>query len=239
MAVKTFMFYQKEEKLTEHFTVGDFWAYAGHKEIKLDTQLAQIWEKIYARFGTRPMLRNKNNNYPYKPYAPQPSAGYRDAANWSGSRTSQHCYGRGVDFYVPGVAAYRLAQFVETLPEVGGIGLYLAKSGELEKVKHIHIDTRIKRARWGWSGWTSKTNTPGFGGIPCVFKKGHRSAAIEALQRKLNSLGYDAGSTDGIYGDKTVLAVKLFQRDNGLRADGVFGKDTNKKLGLFDWHKWS
>jgi hypothetical protein len=238
LAVKTFLYFQKDEKLTEHFTVGDFWAYAGHKSIKLDTQLAQIWEKIYAHFGTRPLLRNKNNGTS-KPYAPQPSAGYRNAANWSGSRTSQHCYGKGVDVYVPGVPAYRLAQFVETLPEVGGIGLYLAKSGQLNRATHVHIDTRKNRARWGWNGWTSKTNTPGFGGIPCVFKydkrKLQRSAAIEELQRELIRLGYDPGAPDGVYGTRTRTAVMLYQKAHGLTVDGIYGKGTNRKLGLFEW----
>jgi len=228
----------KEKRLTEHYTVGDFWAYPNHKKIKLDTTLAHILEKFYAKFGVRPLLRNKNLGTD-KPYLAQPSAGYRDALNWTGSKTSQHCYGRGLDFYIPGVPAYKLAQFAETLPEIGGIGLYLAKSGELDKVKHIHIDTRTNRARWGWNGQTSGTNTPGFGGIPCVFKyvknKLQRSAAIEELQRKLNSLGYNAGAPDGVYGPKTKAAVMLFQHHRNLRADGIYGKETNKALGLFTW----
>lgn len=140
---------------------------------------------------------------------------------------------------MPGVSAYRLAQFVETLPEVGGIGLYLAKSGQLDRVTHIHIDTRVSRARWGWNGQTGGTNTPGFGGIPCTFRcvkgKLQRSAAIEELQRKLNSLGYNAGTPDGVYGPKTQAAVMLFQRDKRLKADGIYGKETNKAMGLFDW----
>jgi len=238
MAVKTFKDTQKGERLTEHFSVGDFWAFDGHKSIKLDTQLAHILEKFFEKFGVRPILRNYYGATATR-YKPHPSAGYRDALNWNGSKTSQHCYGRAVDFYIPGVPAYKLAQFAETLPEIGGIGLYLAKSGELDKVTHIHIDTRANRARWGWNGQTSGTNTPGFGGIPCVFKyvpsKLQRSAAIEEIQRKLNSLGYNAGTPDGVYGPKTKAAVMLFQKANGLKADGIYGKETNKALGLFDW----
>lgn len=238
MAIKTFTAAQKDVKLSEHFTVGDFWAYRHHKQIKLDTVLAQIWEKIYAYFGVRPILRNANGAEAGN-YLPHPSAGYRDSANWTGSKTSRHCKGMATDVYVPGVPAYKLAQFVETMPEVGGIGLYLPKSGGLNKITHIHIDTRIDRARWGWNGQTSGTNTPGFGGIPCVFKyvksKLQRSAAIEELQRKLNSLGYNAGTPDGVYGPKTRDAVMAFQRIMRLKVDGIFGKDTNKAMGLFAW----
>ena len=228
---------QKDLRLTEHFIVGDFWAFPGHKKIKLDTTLAHIWEKFYAHFGARPLLRNKNLGTD-KPYLPQPSAGYRDALNWSGRKTSQHCYGRGLDFYIPGVPAYKLAQFAETLPEIGGIGLYLVKSGELGKVKHIHIDTRSgNRARWGWDGKTGETKTPGFGGIPCAFRRGNRSAAIEEVQITLNALGYSCGTPDGDWGDKTDKAFRAWQQACGLKVDGVYGEESNKLMGLFDWKR--
>ena len=233
----TFTEDQKDLRLTEHFIVGDFWAFPGHKKIKLDTTLAHIWEKFYAHFGARPLLRNKNLGTD-KPYLPQPSAGYRDALNWSGRKTSQHCYGRGLDFYIPGVPAYKLAQFAETLPEIGGIGLYLVKSGELGKVKHIHIDTRSgNRARWGWDGKTGGTKTPGFGGIPCTFRRGNRSAAIEEIQITLNALGYSCGTPDGDWGDKTDKAFRAWQQACGLKVDGVYGEESNKIMGLFDWKR--
>lgn len=231
--VKTYTASQKGEKLSKNFTVGDFWACERQKVIKLDTQLADIWEKFYAHFGKKPRLRTDSKGRVVE------TASYRDSVNWTGSKTSQHCYGKAVDFAIDGVPAYELAKFAEKLPEIGGIGLYLAKSGELKAVKHIHIDTRSKRTLWGWNSLTSGTNTPGHGGIPCNFKyvpdKLQRSAAIEDLQRKLNALGFDCGKPDGIYGKKTMQAVLDFQKKHGLKADGVFGKNTNAKLGLFDW----
>lgn len=231
--IKTYTASQKGERLTEHFTLGDFWACERHKTIKLDDMLAKIFEKFYTHFGARPHLRTDSMGRVVE------SAGYRDSVNWNGSKTSQHCSGRGVDFAIPGVPAYELAKYAETLPEIGGIGLYLAKSGQLDRVTHIHIDTRTKRARWGWNGQTSGTNTPGFGGIPCVFKyvpkKLQRSAAIEELQRKLNELGFSCGTADGIFGIKTRDALKAYQRTKGLKADGIYGSDTNKVMGLFDW----
>lgn len=44
--------------------------------------------------------------------------------------------------------------------------------------------------------------------------------ATKELQQWLNDNGYDAGPVDGIYGQKTVQAVRNFQSDAGLRADG-------------------
>lgn len=46
------------------------------------------------------------------------------------------------------------------------------------------------------------------------------NADTRALQRDLNRLGYGAGTPDGILGPNTNNAVRAFQRDHGLAADG-------------------
>ncbi len=46
-------------------------------------------------------------------------------------------------------------------------------------------------------------------------------ATVQAIQRKLNELGYDAGSADGLMGTQTRSAILEFQRDSGLTADGL------------------
>lgn len=45
-------------------------------------------------------------------------------------------------------------------------------------------------------------------------------ATVQAIQRKLNELGYDAGTTDGLMGRGTRSAVIAFQQDRGLAATG-------------------
>lgn len=45
-------------------------------------------------------------------------------------------------------------------------------------------------------------------------------AAVRETQRTLNSLGYDAGLIDGVYGRRTASALRQFQRDHGLPASG-------------------
>lgn len=57
-------------------------------------------------------------------------------------------------------------------------------------------------------------------------KKGSSGAAVKTLQKNLNTLGYDAGTADGVFGAKTETAVKAFQRDHGLTVDGVAGMAT-------------
>lgn len=45
-------------------------------------------------------------------------------------------------------------------------------------------------------------------------------ATVLAIQRRLNELGYNAGTPDGLFGNKTRSAIQAFQRDNGIAVDG-------------------
>jgi len=71
--------------------------------------------------------------------------------------------------------------------------------------------------------------TPGSGPL---LKEGYRGDPVAALQARLDQLGFPNGKNDGVFGAKTALAVEKFQQSVGLKADGVVGKDTWKKLGI-------
>ena len=62
---------------------------------------------------------------------------------------------------------------------------------------------------------------------------GSRGSEVSKIQTKLKNWGYYTGSVDGIYGSSTLSAVKKFQRKNGLTADGIAGKATLEKMGMF------
>lgn len=55
---------------------------------------------------------------------------------------------------------------------------------------------------------------------------------VKKVQKKLNRLGYECGTPDGIMGSKTKRALKKFQKDCDLEADGVIGKKTLQALNL-------
>ena len=59
-----------------------------------------------------------------------------------------------------------------------------------------------------------------------------RGEDVRSLQTALNKLGYDPGQIDGVFGKKTERAVKRFQKENGLKVDGIAGKKTFEALGL-------
>lgn len=46
-------------------------------------------------------------------------------------------------------------------------------------------------------------------------------SAVREIQQRLNKLGYDAGSPDGLEGPKTRSAITGFQKDYGMSSDGV------------------
>lgn len=61
------------------------------------------------------------------------------------------------------------------------------------------------------------------------------SPTIEALQNRLNQLGYDAGEEDGLAGQKTIKALQQFLNDRGadLEVDGYMGELTVKAYQAF------
>lgn len=60
----------------------------------------------------------------------------------------------------------------------------------------------------------------------CVtVKRGAKGNITRLIQERLNSVGFHI-STDGIFGGGTENAVKVFQRNRGLSADGIVGRNT-------------
>ena len=71
--------------------------------------------------------------------------------------------------------------------------------------------------------------TPTVPDMPMLYR-GCTGDAVKTLQDKLNTLGYNSGNVDGIFGAKTYAAVTAFQKANNLGVDGIVGKLTWAKL---------
>lgn len=64
-------------------------------------------------------------------------------------------------------------------------------------------------------------------------KLGSIGDEVSAVQNVLKNLGYlDYSDINSYFGDKTEEAVKDFQKDNKLAADGIVGQNTAKALNL-------
>ena len=85
--------------------------------------------------------------------------------------------------------------------------------------------------------WSKSTSSGGGGSyyapvvpdMPMLYR-GCTGDAVKTLQDKLNTLGYNSGNVDGIFGAKTYAAVTAFQKANSLGVDGIVGKLTWAKL---------
>ncbi len=62
-----------------------------------------------------------------------------------------------------------------------------------------------------------------------VLRYGSRGDAVKELQRMLNMVGYGL-KVDGIFGRRTLAAVRDFQKKNLLVVDGIVGVRTWSKL---------
>lgn len=63
-----------------------------------------------------------------------------------------------------------------------------------------------------------------------LLKQGMQGEQVKQVQISLNKLGYFSANTTGYFGEITKSALERFQKDNGLKADGIVGKGTWGKL---------
>lgn len=105
-------------------------------------------------------------------------------------------------------------------PELG----WRKYAGPNAHFKHMHVsikpESRNDLSPWPWS---LEANTRP------VLKRGDRGEDVKLLQTKLRK--YLDVSIDGHFGPNTERLLKIFQRQEGLAADGVAGIRVWEKLG--------
>ncbi len=124
--------------------------------------------------------------------------------------------------------AWRIANWYLCSRKRKGVCLIdLAKAGRFKAVtKGIngglngHAD-RVRRAALAREAMLAVDKVPRVQPV-----KKRDKAGVKALQRALLHLGYPCGTADGLWGKLTKRAVKRFQADHGLKADGIVGPKT-------------
>lgn len=71
-----------------------------------------------------------------------------------------------------------------------------------------------------------------FSASAAVYQIGSKGQMVTQLQSKLRDLGYYHEEIDGKYGFQLYTAVWSYQKDNGLKVDGIAGNATLGALGL-------
>lgn len=61
-----------------------------------------------------------------------------------------------------------------------------------------------------------------------------RGDDVASLQARLNSLGFDTGKVDGVFGPDTMHGILDFQHNRGLAEDGIAGRIVSAELRLME-----
>lgn len=143
--------------------------------------------------------------------------------NVGGARSSYHVKGQAADFTVTGVSLRETAKYLQQEGALG-IGLYEYTGG------FVHVDTRTKKYFWQQDKWDRNYyKVDGFGAVAVYEIKGTLTATVKYNDRNeyVRLLQEELGiKADGIFGSQTEDAVRTFQKIHGLIPDGVAGPKT-------------
>lgn len=120
-------------------------------------------------------------------------------------------------------------------PHIGvytGDGMVTEAAGTRQGV----IQTKLHGGKWKYWGlgkgiefdFVPGKDTPTPGTDHPTLRKGSKGTYVTLLQTQLMNLGYALPKygADGSFGAETEAAVKAFQENNGLKADGIVGTST-------------
>ncbi len=104
-----------------------------------------------------------------------------------------------------------------------------AKKADIDSTGETAPETKTASASSSKTSVSSGNAVSSFseiGEMPSASKPGDSGTKVTKLQQALTLLGYFSGTIDGDYGAKTEDAVKKFQKNRGMKQDGVAGAST-------------
>ena len=206
MNVKTYSLKRdKDVHVTKNITVWELRSRDGADIVKQDyvvVCIAQYAREVYGRAF--------NINSAYRTISWNKKVG--------GASGSKHLISCTIDGWIAGVKQQDLANLFYSMGLVR-VGVYDS---------FVHFDTD-RSPIWLSRGNFKKVNVPYLNRV-ISSTKNRTDYLVAIIQYKLNLLGYNCGTEDGIAGRKFDTAVKQFQRKNGLAVDGAVGIMTWNKL---------
>lgn len=113
---------------------------------------------------------------------------------------------------------------------LAGVGIARVLGGDDDEAAPTAPGTTAPTGTAGTGPGETATTGPTTPGITVpedtTLEPGDEGDSVELMQEALAALGYDVGTPDGIFGPGTEEAVKQFQADSGLEADGIAGPAT-------------
>ena len=101
---------------------------------------------------------------------------------------------------------------------------------KFQKDRGLAVDGIVGKNTWAALGVTGttvvETQSASITSNMPLLCRGSTGEAVKTLQTRLNALGYDCGTVDGIFGIKTYNAVVKFQTARALAVDGIVGVNT-------------
>jgi len=150
-----------------------------------------------------------------------------------GSSASYHLStaGKAADIVVAGMTPAQVAKLAQELG-FAGIGRYDGTAG-----RFVHVDVRPGAYYWHNTSGVDRPVSGHGGTKPCnpykrstaTLRRGSVGDGVRHVQWTLDRFGYRC-AVDGDFGPATLAAVKEFQRDLLLDADGIVGPDTRAAL---------
>ena len=243
--------YKSSDKIqiSAHFNTNEFKCKCGkNHEILIDSELVSLLESLRTKLNAKSCIIYSAYRCP------------THDKNVGGSGKGSHTQGKAVDCYFIGqdgkrIPSQKVCIALEDMGHRKGIGYRCG--GDANESGQTHIDVANRK----WYGdesikaYRSKsccssyyeyfgikkdnvvvnTYTGVFPKLPSIgyFKNGDKGTEVKNLQRFLNWAVNAKLSVDGIIGNKTISAVKNFQKIVGIKQDGLYGKNSLAKAKEF------
>lgn len=209
----------KEVRLTKNFTTREFDCKGKTCRCivtRLDTRLVRKLQMLRRRLG-KPITINSGNR----------CAAHNREVGGSSSSYHLNTKGKAADIAVKGVSPAELARVAQELGFTG-VGRYDGTQG-----RFVHVDVRPSPYFWlNTNGENRPITTHGgermknpYTLAARTLRIGSKGNDVRAVQWVLDAFGFEC-SVDGDFGSQTAQAVREFQSELLLTADGIVGEKT-------------